>query len=114
MPMTRHYPGSGYSASDWIKQIFDQSEAQPTSLQRRFISMEFLRLNYISRGYQWWYREMSAVFPSYCIQTTGCQTHKRCVARQKKTCSWFQARESIQPWFGVEYTGKCTFLGTSE
>ena len=57
---------------------------------------------------------MSAVFPSYCIQATGCQPYKRCVALREKTCSWFQARESIQRWFGVERTGKRTFLAISE
>ena len=39
--LTRHYPDLG-RASDWSKEIFSQSEAQPWSWKWRVISMEFL------------------------------------------------------------------------
>ena len=39
--MTRHYPELG-SASDWLKQIFRQSDAKPRHGQCRVISVEFL------------------------------------------------------------------------
>ena len=40
---THHYPDL-VSASDWLKQIFSQSEALPRSWQYCIISMEFLHL----------------------------------------------------------------------
>ena len=39
--LTRHYPDLG-RASDWSKEIFSQSEAQPWSWKWRVMSMEFL------------------------------------------------------------------------
>ena len=39
---TRHYPDLG-SASDWLKQIFNQSDALPRSRWWHVTSMEFLR-----------------------------------------------------------------------
>ena len=63
--MTRLYLDLG-SSSDWLKICFSQLEARPRPGQCRVISMEFLRSfrfsDVISRGFQWWRREMSAVF----------------------------------------------------
>ena len=33
---------------------------------------------------------MSAVFPSYCIQATGCQRYKLCVALREKHAARFE------------------------
>ena len=58
--MTNHFQDLG-SASDKIKQFFNQSEALPRSGQRHIISIEFLRLflRCHFREKQWWHHNVS-------------------------------------------------------
>ena len=110
MPMTRHYPGSGYSASDWIKQIFRpiRSTTHIRAVTRHQYGISALKLHFsgipvvVSRNVR--------CFPKLLHSGNRLPTVQTLCSAAGKTCSLFEARESIQPWFGVERTGKCTFF----
>ena len=68
--MTRHYPDLG-SASDWLIQIFHAARPISSTTQiwvvlliGQFGISALVSQTFISRGNQWWRREISAVYSS--------------------------------------------------
>ena len=73
---TRHYPDLG-KASDWLKQIFNQSEALSHKSSVWNFCARFSDV--ISRGNQWWRSEMSAVFSGYFFPCISLLFFQSCI-----------------------------------
>ena len=72
MLMTRHYPDLD-SVSDWLKQIFSQSEHYPDLCSDVLSVWNFCArfsdvINSPPLGNQWWRRKMSTVLSGYAVE----------------------------------------------
>ena len=102
--MTRQYQNLG-SDSDWLKIASSNQKPHPGAGDDKSSEWNFWSLSsdVISRGKQWWHREMSAAFPGFCVSSRGGRYSLRWLIRgaSARTGYLFQTSGT---WKGTDFT----------